>query len=51
MKQLEKKQAGNYTSMLWAVLNISWKLYCSCTSTYLPSLKSLKKDEYDMLEK
>ena len=44
-KYIEKKIGGNYTRMLQAILNKSWKQHLwnnNCTATYLPSLKLSK---------
>ena len=40
-KRIEKKLDGNYTRMLWAILNKSWRQHptnSSCTATYLPTI-------------
>ena len=53
-KQLEKKLNGNYTRMLRAILNKSWRQTpqgTNYTATRLPSRKLSKLDEPDMLEK
>ena len=50
-KRLEKKLDGNYTRILWAILNRSWKQYSqssSYTATYHPSRKLSKLDKPDM---
>ena len=50
-KCMEKKPDGNYTRMLWAILNKSWKQNLkniSWTATYHPSIKLSKLDEPDM---
>ena len=50
-KQLEKKLNSNYTRMLQATLNRSWRQHhqsSSCTATYHPSRKLSKLDEPDM---
>ena len=50
-KRMEKKLDGNYTRMLWAILNKSWRQHpqsSSFTSTYLPLRKLSKLDEPDM---
>ena len=50
-KRMEKKLDGNYTRMLRAILNKSWRQHpqsCSCTATYRPSRKLSKLDEPDM---
>ena len=51
MKCLEKNLDENYTRMLYAVLNKSWKQHSkksSCTAIYLPSYKP-SKTKLDML--
>ena len=50
-KRLEKKLDGNYTRMLRAILNKSWRQHPTkhnYTATYLPSRKLSKLDEPDM---
>ena len=50
-KRLEKKVDGNYTRMLRAILNKSWRQHqqgTNYTATYLPSRKLSKLDEPDM---
>ena len=47
-KQLEKKLDGNYTRMLRAILNKSWRPHPNYTATSLPSRKLYKLDEPDM---
>ena len=50
-KRMEKKLDGNYTRMLRAILNKSWRQHpksTSCTATYFPSRKLSKLDEPDM---
>ena len=50
-KRLEKRLDGNYTRMLRAILNRSWRQYpksISCTATNHPSQKLSKLDEPDM---
>ena len=50
-KRLEKKLDGNFTRMLRAILNKSWRQHpqsSSCTATYHPSRKISKSDEPDM---
>ena len=47
-KQVEKKLDGNYTRMLRAILNKSWRQHPSYTATYHPSRKLSKLDEPDM---
>ena len=50
-KQLEKKLDGNYTRMLQAILNKSWRQHPTkhqLRATYLPSRKLSKLDEPDM---
>ena len=50
-KRMEKKLDSNYTRMLRAILNRSWKqnpIISSCTATYHPSWKLFKLDEPDM---
>ena len=50
-KHMEKKLDGNYTRMLLAILNKSWRQHpqrSSCTATYHPSRKLSKLDEPDM---
>ena len=48
-KRMEKKLDGNYTRMLRAILNKSWRQHpTNCTATYLPSRKLWKLDEPDM---
>ena len=47
-KRMGKKLKGNYTRMLRAILNKSWRQSSSCTATYLPSRKLSKLDEPDM---
>ena len=46
-KRLEKKLDGNYTRMLWAILNKSWQ-QPDKASTCLPSRKLSKLDKPDM---
>ena len=49
-KRTEKKQVGNCTRMLRAILKnaeCNIRQNSCCTSTYLPSLKQSKKDEQD----
>ena len=44
-KCIEKRLNGNYTRMLWVILNKSWNntpQNNSCTATYLPSQKPIK---------
>ena len=50
-KRMEKKIDDNYTRMLRAILNRSWRdtpQISSCTATYHPSRKLSKLDEPDM---
>ena len=50
-KRMEKKLDGNYTRMLQAILNKSWRQHpqnSSCTATYHPSRKLSKLDDPDM---
>ena len=47
-KQMEKKLDGNYTRMLQAILNKSWKQHLTNTATYNSSWKLSKLDEPDM---
>ena len=48
-KRMEKKLDGNYTRMLRAILNKSWRQHpTKHTVTYFPSLKLSKLDEPDM---
>ena len=50
-KRIEKKLDGNCIRMLRAILIKSWKQYpikSICKGTYLPSLKALKSDEYNV---
>ena len=50
-KHMEKKLDGNYTRMLWAILNKSWRQHpqsSSCMVTYHPSRKLSKLDEPGM---
>ena len=50
-KRLEKKLDGNYTRMLRAILNKSWRQHpqdTNCTATCLLSRKLFKLDEPDM---
>ena len=50
-KRLEKKLDNNYTRMLRAILNKSWRKHpksTNYTATYLPSRKLSKLDEPDM---
>ena len=51
-KRLEKKLDGNYTRMLWAILNKSWWQHTpqgtNYTATCLSSRKLSKLDEQDM---
>ena len=50
-KRLEKKLDGNYTRMLWAILNKSWSNTpqgTNYTATYVPSQKPSKLDKPDM---
>ena len=50
-KRLEKKQDGNYTRMLRAILNKSWRQHptnTKYTATFPPSRKLSKLDEPDM---
>ena len=47
-KRLEKKLDGNYTRMLRAILNKSWRQDTNCTATCLLSRKLFKLDEPDM---
>ena len=50
-KQLEKKLDGNYTRMLWAILNKSWRQHPTKHQLYghLPPISKLSKlDEPDM---
>ena len=50
-KRLEKKLDSNYTRMLRAILNKSWRQHpqsTNYTATYLPSWKLFKLDESDM---
>ena len=51
-KRLEKKLDGNYTRMLRAILNKSWRQHplqdANCTATCLLSWKLFKLDEPDM---
>ena len=50
-KRLEKKVDGNYTRMLQAILNKSWRQHpqgTNYTATCLPSRKLSKLDEPDM---
>ena len=52
-KRMEKKLDGNYTRILRAILNKSWRKHptrTNCTATYLPSWKLSKLDEPDMQE-
>ena len=44
-KRLEKKLDGNYTRMLRAILNKSWRQHPNYTATCLPSWKLSKLDE------
>ena len=46
-KWLEKKLDGNYSRMLRAILNKSWR-DANCTATCLPSRKLYRSDEPDM---
>ena len=49
-KRMEKKLDGNYTRMLRAILNKSWRQHpqnSSCTATYHPSRKLSKFNEPD----
>ena len=48
---MEKKLDGNYTRVLRAILNKSWRQHqkiSNCTATYLPLRKLSKLDEPDM---
>ena len=47
-KRMEKKLDGNYTRMLRAILNWSWRQHPTKPPTYLPSRKLSKLDEPDM---
>ena len=50
-KRMEKKLDGNYTRMLQAIWNKSWRntlQSSSCTVTYYPSQKLSTLDEPDM---
>ena len=50
-KRLKKKLDGNYTRMLWAILNRSWRQHPTkhqCTAIHHPSRKLSKLDELDM---
>ena len=47
-KRLEKKLDGNYTRMLRAILNKSWRQDTNCMATYPLSRKLFKLDEPDM---
>ena len=47
-KRLEKKLDGNYTRMLRAILNRSWRQDTNCTATCVLSRKLFKLDEPDM---
>ena len=50
-KRMEKKLNGNYTRMLRAILNKSWRQHpksSSCVATYHLSRKLYKVDELDM---
>ena len=52
-KRIVKKLDGNYTRMLWAMLNKSWRQHPTKKQLYghlLPSWKLLKLDEPDMLD-
>ena len=49
-KQLEKKLNGNYTRMLRAIWNKSWRQHPTKHQLYLPSRKLSKLDEPDMQE-
>ena len=47
-KLMERKLEGNYTKLLRAIFNKSWRntpQSMSCTATYLPSRKLSKLDE------
>ena len=46
-KPLEKKLDGNYTRMLRAILNKSWRQDTNYMATLLPSRKLYKFDEPD----
>ena len=50
MKRMGKKLDSNYTIMLWAILDKSWRQHPTkcCTATYHPSRKLSKLDEPDM---
>ena len=50
-KQMEKKLGGNYTRMLWAVLNKSWRQHPTKQQLYghLPPSETLSKlDKLDI---
>ena len=50
-KHMEKKLDSNYTRMLRAILNKTWRQHpqnSNCTATYHPSRKLSKLDEQDM---
>ena len=49
-KRLEKKLDGNYTTMLWAILNKSWRQHLTKHQLYghLPPTTKTTKDELDM---
>ena len=53
-KNIEKKLDGNYTRMLQAILDKSWRQHphsSSCTTTYHPSRKLSNLDKPDMQDK